>query len=228
MNCEEAVDLIVDSLMDSLDEGQRETLVGHLRGCASCAREAEAIGRTWEALGRLTAPDARVPEATGFAPGSPARRRAHDRGRAAGPWLRAAAVVALLLLGGVAGFWVRGGGPDAGPTLVPGPEETSAFLFLVRGDTPEASLPEDSLVREYRAWASSLASEGRLVAGEKLEDEPGRWVSETDEEARTRSDISGFFVIAASDYGQAVEIALRSPHVRYGGTFEIRRIDRLN
>jgi hypothetical protein len=107
--------------------------------------------------------------------------------------------------------------------------EGSTFLFLVRGEEPQAAVSGDTLVREYQAWASSLAQQGRLVGANKLMDEPGRWISApTLGETRTRSDVSGYFLVSAAGYDEAVEIAGSSPHIRYGGTFEIRQVDPVN
>jgi len=135
--------------------------------------------------------------------------------------VRAAAAVVLFLAGGLAGFVIRGGAPTAGA-----PDEPN-FLLLVRGTEPDATVPVETLVQEYSAWAGELAAAGRLVAAEKLVDDSGRWISGSAVETRSQSDVSGYFVISASDYGQAMDIARNSPHVRYGGTFEIRRIDPL-
>jgi hypothetical protein len=200
MTCERSVDLIIDALMDSLDDEEKERLEAHLRSCPSCAAEARALRWTWDGLGRLEAPAATAPGAPGRGP------LAASGPRTSSIWFRAAAAIALLLVGGAGGFWVRGS-----PEL-DGPPVQSEFLFLVRGDAPAATVPEETLIREYGAWATALAGDGRLLGGEKLTD----------------ADVSGFFVVAADDYREAVEIADRSPHVRYGGTFEIRQIDHVN
>lgn len=215
MNCETAIDLIIDSLMDTVDPEQRDRLDAHLRSCESCANEARAMGWAWEGLGRLASPEetpAQVPRLLGPA--------TTVRWAAARPWLRVAAAVALLLVGGAGGFWYRGAASSS-----PGPPARTAFLLLVRGHQPEVRVPESTLVREYAAWASTLADQGLLLGAEKLTDDGGRRVSAAAVETPAESDISGYFLISASDYAQAVEIARTSPHVRYGGTFEIRRID---
>jgi hypothetical protein len=215
MTCEQATDLIVDSLMDALDRERQELLATHLSTCVSCAAEARAMGWTWDALGELEAAQAGPQAAADLG----RRIAAVGSKRPAARWLRAAAAVTLLLLGGAGGYWLRG---EASPA--PARSSDTSFLLLVRGDQPDATVPEETLVREYGAWAASLAEDGRLVAGEKLTDDPGRWISAADE-TRTRSDVSGYFVVTASDYAQAVAIARGSPHVRYGGTFEVRQID---
>jgi hypothetical protein len=221
MKCENAVDFIVDSLMDSLDEEQRKDLSAHIQSCESCAAEAEKMSAIWKGLGELRVPKAAPQAAFEFG----RRLSAEQSRRRYAPLLRAAASIALVLLGATGGFLARGSGslPSAPPT------GASTFLFLVRGEQPQGSVPGETLVQEYRDWASSLADEGRLAGANKLKDEPGSWVSgSTAGESRTRSDIQGYFVVRASSYSEALEIAGTSPHIRYGGTFEIRQIDPTN
>jgi hypothetical protein len=219
MKCEHAIDLIVDSLMDSLDEAQQRELSAHLQTCASCAAEADRMKEVWVGLGRL-----RVPAASPRAAFDLGRRLSTARSRRPAVPLLAAAAVAFLMLGGVAGFLARGGASPAGGSS----PEGSAFLLLVRGDDARQAVPGAALVAEYAAWADSLAGEGRLLGANKLTDEPGRWISGAPAgDPRTRSDVSGYFVVVAADYAEAVEIARTSPHIRYGGTFEIRQVETL-
>jgi anti-sigma factor RsiW len=221
MTCEHAVDLIVDSLMDTLDDEQRRELNAHLESCASCAAEAKRMGALWKDLGELHAPPAAPHAALSLG----RRLAAAGQQQRYAPLLRLAAAVALLVLGGAGGYVVRGGGPA--PSVAP--TGASTFLFLVRGQEPQGPLSGDSLVSEYQAWASSLAAEGRLVGANKLTDEPGRWIAAPSAgDTRTQSDVSGYFLVSASGYAEALEIAGSSPHIRYGGTFEIRQVDPIN
>ena len=218
MKCENAADLIIDSLMDSLDEEQRKDLSAHIQSCESCATEAEKMSAIWKGLGELRVPKPAPRAAFEFG----RRLSAERRRRRYAPLLRAAASIALVLVGAAGGFLARGAESPSGAL----PAGTSTFLLLVRGEEPEGTVPGESLVQEYRDWASSLADEGRLAGANKLTDEPGRWISgSTAGESRTRSDIQGYFLVHASSYGEALEIAGASPHIRYGGTFEIRQID---
>jgi hypothetical protein len=207
MTCDHAVDLIVDSLLDRLDAEQRRELDAHLASCASCAAEAERMSEMWEGLGRLPAPEPASGAALELG-----RRLAAER-----------AAIALLLLGAAGGYGLRGGGPEAVTS-----SDATTFMLLVRGDERmQAPVSGDALVREYMDWASSLRERGRLVGANKLMDEPGRWVSTAAAETRLASDVSGYFLITAADYDEAIRIAEDSPHIRYGGTFEIRRVDPL-
>ena len=177
------------------------------------------MGALWKGLGELSAPPAAPRAGIVFR-----RRLAATRQQRYAPLLRAAAAVALLLVGGAGGYLLRG------PGLAPVPTAgASTFLLLVRGEEPLAPVSGDTLVKEYGAWAASLAEQGRLVGANKLMDEPGRWISApASRDTRARSDVSGYFLVSAAGYDEAVEIAGSSPHIRYGGTFEIREVDPLN
>jgi hypothetical protein len=84
------------------------------------------------------------------------------------------------------------------------------------------------LTAEYRAWAGALANEGILVAAEKLKHDNGRWVSDLappEDNPRTLA-LMGYFLIQAENYEEAVSVARESPHIAYGGTIEVREIER--
>jgi hypothetical protein len=217
MNCEIAVGLLVDSLMDALDEERQARLTMHLGSCESCAAEAKELRLIWKGLGELPVPKASPRVSTEFS-----RRFYPARGgRSFSPVLRAAAMGALLLIGGTAGFLLRASNPQS----VAPSTEGSTYLLLVRGQVPNVMDATD-VVEEYAAWAESLERDGRLVEGRKLMDEPGRWVSRPEaREIRKRSDVSGYFLIGASSYEDVIQLAQSSPHVQYGGTFEIREVD---
>jgi hypothetical protein len=93
---------------------------------------------------------------------------------------------------------------------------------------------EDERVREYSAWAREARRAG-LVSGEKLKDEArvlravggGLDVATASDEAAAGSGVSGYFIVRARDYDAAVSIARDCPHLKHGGTIEVRQIDRL-
>jgi hypothetical protein len=221
MKCENAVDLIVDSLMDTLDDEEQQALSAHLQACAACRAEAEKMKALWDGLGELRVPAARPQAAFEFG-----RRLSTVRSRRPlAPPLQAAAAMALFVIGGAVGFMVGGSGAPPGPPSA----DSSTFLLLVRGEEPQGAAQGEVLVQEYRDWASSLAADGRLMGANKLTDEPGRWISGSPAgDPRTQSDVSGYFLVNASSYTEATEIAGSSPHIRYGGTFEIRQVDPVN
>ena len=219
MKCEVAIDLIADSLMDELGARDSEQLQHHLASCSSCAEEAARMRNLWNAMGQLDSATANPAASVEF--GRLLERRLRSRW-----WSHAkiaAAVVGLLAAGAALGRFVPGGEPNEG--VAP---ETAEFMLLIRGNEPNRILPEAQLTQEYRAWAEQLAGNGTLVAAEKLVDDEGRWLNaaETQLEDREPSIVGGFFIIRASGYEEAVDIAGQSPHIRYGGTIEVRAVDR--
>jgi hypothetical protein len=90
-----------------------------------------------------------------------------------------------------------------------------------------------SVIEEYRAWANKMAAAGRLKGGQKLKDEGGKQVSIESGKMRVvdgpyaeaREVISGYFIIEADDYAQAVELVRDHPHLKYSRSLDIREID---
>lgn len=113
---------------------------------------------------------------------------------------------------------------------------TPRFMILLKAES-ETSRPRSSdeilrAVEEYSDWARQLRQQGVRVEGEKLKQEVRmlgevRNQSPSDDQLNVRQQrISGYFLIDAQNYEQAVSIATGCPHLRYGGTIEIRQIDR--
>jgi len=109
------------------------------------------------------------------------------------------------------------------------------FILIVRQFRPElrAKTPEEEMqrVKEYGAWARDLGRRGLLIGGEKLKDE-GRLLSQPNRSAAvveaplnaSEGSIAGYFLLPSSDYNQAVTIARTCPHIKHGGTVELRQI----
>jgi len=104
----------------------------------------------------------------------------------------------------------------------------SGEYLLLLHETPESmAASEADQVREYSRWARQLAAAGTLKSGEKL----GETVSSLTGEGPSVTvnagvgDVSGFFLLYAPTYEDAVAIANTCPHLKYGGTIELRPID---
>jgi hypothetical protein len=90
-----------------------------------------------------------------------------------------------------------------------------------------------SVIAEYGAWASKMATAGRLKGGQKLKDEGGKQVSMASGKMRVvdgpyaeaREVISGYFVIEADSYAHAVELVQDHPHLKYSRKIDIREVD---
>lgn len=151
-----------------------------------------------------------------------------------GPWMLfskpAYAVglsLACLVLGVAAGLWWGGKRTTEQP-----PAQFMLMLRSAANEPADRSPEELQRVKEYSAWARKLGQAGLLVDGEKLTNETklvelsnGKSVVSGDQIDLHEKPIGGYFLIRASDYQQAIGIAEECPHLKYGGTIEIRRID---
>lgn len=107
------------------------------------------------------------------------------------------------------------------------PAVSGEYLLLLH-ETPESlGASEPDQVQEYTRWARQLDDAGTLKSGEKLTatisslSEKGTVADENFGPGR----VSGFFLLYAPTYEEALAIARTCPHLKYGGTIEVRQID---
>jgi hypothetical protein len=123
----------------------------------------------------------------------------------------------------------------AGTTAPSIDQESGQFMLMLRtsANEPLDRSPEElERVKEYSAWARKIRQAGLLVDGEKLTSETriinlvdGKSVVSGNQIDPNEKPIAGYFLIRATDYQEAIGIAEDCPHLKYGGTIEIRRID---
>jgi hypothetical protein len=112
---------------------------------------------------------------------------------------------------------------------------TQFALLLLEDERYQGAADEASMtarVREYGDWARALAGTGRFVDGAKLADD-GRLLRKADaafevSEGTARGGfgvLAGYFLVGADSYEEALRLAEGCPHVKYGGTVEVRRIE---
>jgi hypothetical protein len=244
MDCERVREEFVERLTGSLDQERSRAIDEHISGCAACRAETDRMRELWTELGALN-----VATASGSA--GRVERMIDARTRQAGAGavptraspvprvaLTAIALAASVLIGVVLG---RGSAaPSNGPMravspVTPAPAKEKYVLLLhgpartrTAADAAADSATERALVAEYSAWAGQLAAQGSLVAGEKLADEPLTMLvaNGTVSVPRfTADELGGFFIIQAADSAEAYRIARDCPHLRHGGTVQVRRIE---
>jgi hypothetical protein len=250
MECERVRDEFIERLTGALDAGRARALDEHIAGCAACRTETERLREIWTELGALRVPEAsgaaarvgRLVNARGAeGVGHPGAR--DGRGMRSTAMSRvvigALAVAASVLVGIVI---------DRGLTRAPSVEKTALpvasvavpkqrYVLLLHG--PARALPaseqqsaadsvaEVAIVAEYRAWAIRLRDSGALVMAEKLADDPVTMLASsgaTELPHGTRDELGGFFLIQAADSAEAFRIARECPHLKHGGTVQVRRI----
>jgi len=152
------------------------------------------------------------------------RRRGLLRGaaRARRGWALAAALAFAFALGLVAG--ARYSARDAARDGVAADDRgTQRYLLLLYEPRPLDRAGVD-LVAEYSAWAGELARRGQLVVAEKLGGEERRLSVQEPETARGDAP-TGFFLIRAATFDEALAIARACPHLAHGGEVALRSID---
>ena len=177
--------------------------------------------RALRALGSGTAPPAGLEEATlarlrgeGLVRSRPLRRSAVIR------ILTAAAALAVFAAGLAVGRWTLQGGAASAADTAP-----RFVLFLY--DAPSEPAMSDAQMRErvseYRNWAIALRRSGAEIKGEKLRRDRSERLGPA---APGESPLGGYFVIQAKDWSTAMEVARSCPHLRHGGTIEVRQIEK--
>lgn len=143
-----------------------------------------------------------------------AARRAARRRRILATAATVLLVVSAYLLGRVRAGGVR-------PLL-----EGSRYVLLLRETGVQPARDDRSQVSEYRDWANRMARGGKLELGEKLADE-GAVVAAQAIDGRVPAAsgvVTGFFIVTARSLQEAMDIARSCPHLRHGGSIEVRRI----
>jgi hypothetical protein len=140
-----------------------------------------------------------------------------ERHRGPSRWLRAVAVLAGAVALFAAGFL-------AGRPRSPRPSSIawSRYALFLEGDGEPSPAEEERRVQEYKLWSRSMAAAGHMIAGEKLSTET--WRLGVAAGAAGEDSVRGFFLIAARDDAEALEIARGCPHLRHGGRIVLRKV----
>jgi hypothetical protein len=239
MECERVREEFVDRLTGNLDSTRSKAIDDHIAGCPACRAETDRIRELWTELGTLRAPAAggaagrisRLIQArSANAPVSP---RSSSR-RASLVGASALALAASLAIGVALGR--RSGSSDSATPNAASAAPRDRYVLLLHGPARTAprtaseakadSVAEQAIVAEYRAWATRLRDSGALVMAEKLASAPLTMLTPTGPTELphdTADELGGFFLIQA-DSAEAFRIARECPHLKHGGTVQVRRI----
>ena len=241
MDCERVREEFVDRLTGNLHPDRSKAIDEHIAGCGACRAETERMRELWTELGALRAPTptgaagriTRLIDARGA--NTPMSRGSSSR-RASLVGVSTLALAASLALGVALGQ--RSGAADSAPpnAATPTPASHERYVLLLHGPARTAprtageakadSVAEQAIVAEYRAWAMRLRDSGALVMAEKLASDPLTLLTATGSTELphdTADELGGFFLIQA-DSAEAFRIARECPHLKHGGTVQVRRI----
>lgn len=140
-------------------------------------------------------------------------------------WVR----VGWAIAAGMAGLSLFAGGLAlGGRSSIPVAQGQRYALLLYDPASFDRSIPEPTLVAEYREWAVSLGN--RLSMGEKLGTEE-QLLRQAHSEKRPAllegeaGPLGGLFIIRAGNWDEAMAIARSCPHLKHGGVIAVRAIE---
>jgi Putative zinc-finger len=214
-----------------LDDAERTAIERHVVTCTDCRTELDEIS---VALGAVSG----WPRQPSLSPALEDRivrsAIAYGRGASLGTggralWLRSGIAAALLLgaISGAVGFgvgrWTSREGGRA-PVIAADSSLRSYMLLLEEPSWP----PTQPLARDgYGAWAQAIRAESRFVGAEKFTEEPGFRVTAGGAAARpatSQPNYSGWYIVRARSYDEAIAWARRGPHLTYGSIL-VREIE---
>ena len=205
----------------------------HMSSCGACAAEITELTELWQGVGRLGSPPSQ--ESTDAIAASLIAQLEQRRIVMNRQFVMAALIGGIVIggLGATMAGKVRRPSTSAtatAPAATPAAEAGQQYLLLLHESPSDFSAltgaQMDSVVGEYVAWAEQLDAGKHLVAAEKLSDK-AEWLNPSGElETRSLTEVvSGYYVIRARDADEARALARQSPHLKYGGTIEVRPIE---
>ena len=209
-------------LSGELTHDRRAAIEAHLAACEQCRTEYDAVRVALAAV-------ADWPRNPQLPPSLERRLLANVPRRRSGPWARRiAAVLALALVGG-GGFAAGRATVPPPTTLSPVSPDTGLGTYLLLLEESEWPQRRPSGREGYAAWAQALRTEHRLVSAEKLTDDSGFRVQPTGRALRPGdsgcpANVSGWFLLRARTYDDAIALARRGPHLRYGSVL-VRQVE---
>ena len=126
----------------------------------------------------------------------------------------------------IGGFFAGARRPGA---ILSGAKDQIYLLLLWKdSDFRPPPVSMEARVHEYAAWGQELRRQGHLVLEERLATsgwllKVGRPLAELPA-VKEGAQISGLFMIRSSSEAEALAISRGCPHLRYGGSIELRRI----
>ena len=218
-------------LTGDLSGAERESVRQHLARCAACRTELENVETALGAVASWPSEPTLDPAVAERVVGALREASPRRRARAQPNWWRSRAAAAAIvgLVCGSLGFGAGRVTVERGEqSAASAPADSSLRSYLLLLEEPVWP-PARPLARSgYGEWSRAIAAQARFVGAEKLTEEPGFRVSAA---AVARPDgrerppnVSGWYVLRARSYDEAIDWARRGPHLAYGSVL-VREIE---
>lgn len=132
-------------------------------------------------------------------------------------WVSSIAAATLIFLSGAYYEKTR----SVNPVII---EPSRGFMLLLHEDHNFKSGDPKDMVEEYRRWRENTMTGGVKIVGQELKNESsiinaGKKVAHrSDRTSRT----TGYFLLEARSMDEAILVAKENPHIKYGGTIEVK------
>jgi len=128
-------------------------------------------------------------------------------------WRPVAAAILFFIIGHLSASWLT----DLNQVQI---AKSSRFILMLHED--DNFRGNNELSKEYYQWLLEIRDQQRYITGEELSYDAS-WL-EGKKEVFGTDRVTGFFILEAENMDEAVEISKSSPHLKYGGRIEVRKI----
>jgi len=112
------------------------------------------------------------------------------------------------------------------------------YMLLIRNEDTDFSKFSakdfQDLMKKYKDWTQKIVQDGTYVSGEKLTHDLGKSLKVKSGKiivdgpyADTKDAIGGYYIIKAKSLDAAVEVGKGCPALSYGGSLEVRAVDKV-
>lgn len=137
-------------------------------------------------------------------------------------WAASLAASVLLFMGGM--YYERANSENINTSAMIEIEPTKGYILLLHEDANFAPGDPMAMFEEYKSWMENTFNRGVKITGQELKQEATLVKSGTEEtfpeDAETKT--TGYFLVEAGSLKEAVAVAKENPHVKYGGSVEVK------
>lgn len=140
----------------------------------------------------------------------------HSKTRTMKTYMKWAASVAAIILAFYIGrFSVSGVNID--------PEQ--GYMLILHEDDQFKPGDPNEMSKEYASWMMGTFAKGAAITGQELSNEATFVDSDKNvmfKDGKSEQKVTGYFVLEASSLEEAIAIAKDNPHIKYGGSIEVK------
>jgi len=137
-------------------------------------------------------------------------------------WAASLAASVLLFMGGM--YYEKSNTQQLNANAMVEIEPTKGYILILHEDSNFEPGDPMAMFEEYKSWMDNTFSRGLKITGQELKQEATLVKGETQEvfpeDAETKT--TGYFLVEANSYQEAVAVAQENPHIKYGGSIEVK------